>query len=72
MMMSPPLYKIHIDGPDKQKCFDLIKQISNQILEKTKSDFKGELKIGDVQTIRESEIEFKFIGDKELNNLLRN
>lgn len=70
-MMSPPNYKLQIDGPEKEKCLELAKSATELILSKTKDNFKGKIKIDDIKIIKESEIEIKYVGEKDIEKLLR-
>jgi translation initiation factor 2 subunit 1 len=69
IVISPPLYRIRIEGYNKDLGFEIMKQIKNSIIAKLQL-YKHIVKFGDIDVVSDCTYEIKFMGNYELETLM--
>jgi len=68
LIMSPPTYKIVVEGPDNDVVSNILNDIKANILLKLK-EYDHKIKFDNIKTIRKANNEFKFLADFDLQKL---
>lgn len=69
IVISPPLYRVRIEGYNKEMCFNIIELIKNSIIAKLQL-YKHIVKFSDINIVNDSTYEIKFMGNYELETLM--
>jgi len=67
-IVSPPLYRVRIESPDKKKGYDALENVKKTILEKI-NKWSSMLKFDDAYISRDSSYDIKFLPDFDLKRL---